>query len=148
MFTWTKNVVNSPYQDRKFSAYHQKWVKSRPAYPKILLSVLHTACWRIFRFFTRFFFCCCFCQCTINQSKQTKNVKGQFFYHSYCKNSVRTRTVSDTDALQNKHIMTLGWFILFTSAKVVLDYSPYFEKYACTSILLSSFRTNTVKYGQ
>ena len=44
--------------------------------------------------------------------------------------------------------MTLGKFILFTSAKVVLDQRPYFEKYARTSVQPANFRTSTVKYGR
>ena len=75
----------------------------RPAYPKILLSVsvLQTSCDRIFRFFPR---------CTTNQSKW-KCVKGQFFYHSSCKNSVWTYIFNYTDALQNWH--TMIWMPLF-----------------------------------
>ena len=44
--------------------------------------------------------------------------------------------------------MTPGRSILFTSAKVVLDQRPFFEKYAPTSALPANFHTNTVKYGQ
>ena len=75
---------------------------NRSAYPKILLSVLQTACIRIFRFLARFF-----CGYSTNQSKQ-KSVKGQFFFHSYCKNSVWTHIFNYTDAPQNWHTMTLG----------------------------------------
>ena len=55
-----------------------------------------------------------FCRCTTSQSKQN-SAKGQFFHHSSCKNSVSTHIFNYTDALH------LDDFILFTSAKVVLD---------------------------
>ena len=44
--------------------------------------------------------------------------------------------------------MTLGWSILLTSAKVVLDQRSYFEKYAHTSTLPADFRTDMIKYGR
>ena len=60
---------------------------SRLAYPKILLSVLRTACVRVFRFLSGFFGVGGGLDARpISQSK--KSVKGQFFYHSSCKNSV------------------------------------------------------------
>ena len=55
----------------------------RPAYPKILLSILRTAYVRIFRFLTRLF-----CGCTTNQSKQS-SVKG------ICSNIRLVRTVCE-----------------------------------------------------
>ena len=80
---------------------------------------------------------------TINQSKQ-KSVKGQFFYHSSCKNSyflmIQTHYKSST-------LLTLGRFILFTSAQVILEQRPYFEKYPRTPILPADFCTNMIKYG-
>ena len=54
------------------------------------------------------------CGCTTNQSKQN-SVKGQFFYHSSCKNSVCTHILNYTDVLHSDD------FILFTPAKVILD---------------------------
>ena len=56
-----------------------------------------------------------FLRCTTNQSKQN-SVKGQFCYHSSCKNSVWTHIFNYTDALHSDN------FILFTFAKVVLDW--------------------------
>ena len=107
----------------------------RPAYPKILLSVLQTD------FLPDFF--SFFLWNTINQSKQ-KSVKGQFFYHSSCKNSyflmIQTHYKSST-------LLTLGRFILFTSAQVILEQRPYFEKHPRTPILPADFCTNMIKYG-
>ena len=87
--------------------------KTRPAYPKILLSVLQTAYVCISRFLTGFF-----CGCTTYQPKQT-SVKGQFLYHSSCKNKMWTHILNYTYALHSDD------FILFTSAKVVLDRRPH-----------------------
>ena len=115
--------------------------------PRILLSVLQTACVRILRFLTGFFLFVFFSDAP-SISQDTKSVKGQFFYHSFCKNQVRTCIFNDIYALQNQHTMTLRRFILFTSALVVLDQRWYFEKYVHTSVLPANFHTNTVKYGQ
>ena len=82
-----------------------------------------------------------------HQSIKTKKCQRTIFYPSSCKNSVRTCIFNDADALQNQHTMTLRRFISFTSAKVVLDQRPYYEKNAHTSALLADFRTNMVKYG-
>ena len=67
-----------------------------------------------------------------HQSKQN-SVKGQFFYCSSCKKSVRTHIFSFTDALH------LHDFILFTSVKVVLDRRPQntFSKNNAPCVLLS-----------
>ena len=76
---------------------------TRPAYPKILLSLvsaLQTACVCIFWFLTGLF-----CGCTTNQPKQ-KSVKGQFFCHSSCKKSAWTHIFNHTDALQDWHTDT------------------------------------------
>ena len=77
---------------------------TRLAYPKIRLSVLQTACVHIFRSFTVSF---CFVLQMHHKSIKHKSVKGQFFYHPSCKNSVRTHIFNDTDALQNYHTTTL-----------------------------------------
>ena len=53
----------------------------------------------------------------INQSRWS-SVKGQFLYYSSCKNSVWTHIFNYTDTLHSDD------FILFTSAKVVLDRRP------------------------
>ena len=99
------------------SKYHQALLKSnvpcvllsdRPAYPQILLSVLLTAYVCIFRFLTGLFADAP----PINQN----SVKGKLFYHSYCKNRVRTHIFNYTDALHSDD------YILFTSAKVILDF--------------------------
>ena len=58
-----------------------------------------------------------FCGCTTNQSKWS-SVKGQFFYHSSCKNNVWIHIFNYT------HSLHLDNFILFTSAKVVPDWTP------------------------
>ena len=65
-----------------------------------------------FQIFERFFVC----GCTTNQSKRS-SVKGQFFYYSSCKNSVWTHIFNYTDAPHSEP----DDFILFTSAKVILD---------------------------
>ena len=79
-----------------------------------------------------------FCSCTTNQSKQN-SVKAQFFYHSSCKNSVSTHIFNYTDALHSDD------FILFVSAKVILDRGPQntFSKNNATCVLLSLMPTRS-----
>ena len=106
-FAVTRPTKTSPSElPGKFSTsthdHAKAFLQRRPAYPKMLLSVLPTACARIFRFWTGFFFFFFFFLAnapSINQSK--KSAKRQFFYHSTCKNNVRTRIFNDPDALQN-----------------------------------------------
>ena len=102
----------------------------RPAYPKMLLSVLRTAYVHIFRFFTRFFV-------YAPPINQNKSVKGQLFYHSSCKNSVWTHIPNYTDSLHSDD------FILFTSAKVVLHWRTQntFSKSNAPCVLLSLMLT-------
>ena len=71
---------------------------THPSIPKTIAdmptpkySALQTACAYIFRFWTRLF-----CGYTTNQSTQN-SVRGQFFYHSSCKNSVGTHIFNYTD---------------------------------------------------
>ena len=109
----------------------------RPAYPKILLSVLQTACVCIFRFMTRLFSLFClfgvfFGKCTTNQSKQKKCQRKMFL--SSFKNSVWTHIFN----YQSFWIRHLDASILFTSAKV-LDKRPQknFFKSNAPCVLLS-----------
>ena len=80
----------------------------RPAYPKTLLSVLQTACVRIFRFLTGClgFFFCLFLRMR-QQSIKSKKCQRKFFFHSSCKNSVWAHIFNYADALQNWHTLTL-----------------------------------------
>ena len=77
-----------------------------------------------------------FCGCTTYQSKRS-SVKGQFFYCLSCKNSVWTHIFNYIDALHSDD------FILFTSAKVVLDWRPHntFSKNNAPRVLLSLMPT-------
>ena len=68
----------------------------QPVFPKYFCQSSKQLVSRYFQIFDRIFIF----RCTINQLKQ-KSVKGQFFYHSSCKNSVRTRIFNDTDTPQN-----------------------------------------------
>ena len=69
-------ISGIPEISRNVASLQHVLHSTRPAYPQNLLSVLQTACVHIFRFWLIVFF---FCGCTTNQSKQQKNVKGQFF---------------------------------------------------------------------
>ena len=78
-----------------------------------------------------------FCRCTSNQSKQN-SVKGQLFYHSASKKQyVNSHLQFNTDTLLSDN------FILFTSAKVVLDRRPQntFSKHNELCVLLSLMPT-------
>ena len=125
---------------------------NRSAFPKILLSVLHTACVPTSRFLAGFF-------------GGAGGKKGGGGLHHQ---SIKTKTVSKDDfsfiqlvrtvseptfSMIQMHYKTTPllhsdslFFFFLTSAKVVLDQRPYFEKNVHTSILLANFRTNTVKH--
>ena len=94
-----------------------EWYLDRPAYPKILLSVLQTACVCIFRFLTGFLFY----GYTTNQSKQKKVSKDNFSIIHL----IRTVCELTLSTMQTHYRTGTLWhsdaFILFTSAKVVLD---------------------------
>ena len=70
--------------------------------------------------------------CSNNQSKQN-SVKGKFFYHSSCKNSMWTHIFNYTDTLHSDN------FILLISVKVVLDrrHQNTFSKNNTLCVLLS-----------
>ena len=66
-----------------------------------------------------------FCRCTTNQSKQN-SVKGQFFYHSSCKNCVNSH-------LQLYRRTTLGWlyFVYVRESCVRLKTTEHFLQKQC-----------------
>ena len=78
--------------------------------PKMLLSVLQTACVRTVRFLNGFFVDAQIPkQKTVKaQIPKQKTVKGHFFCHSSCKKCAWTHIFNHTDALQTWHTMTLG----------------------------------------
>ena len=86
-----------------------------------------------------------------HQSIKTKTVSKDDFSFIQL-----VRTVSEpTFSMIQMHYKTTPllhsdslFFFFLTSAKVVLDQRPYFEKNVHTSILLANFRTNTVKHRQ
>ena len=67
-----------------------------------------------------------------HQTVKTKECQRSIFYHSSCKNSVSTHIFNYTDTLHSDE------FILFTSAKVVLDQRPQntFSKNNAPCVLL------------
>ena len=74
-----------------------------------------------------------FCGCTTNQSEQN-SVKGQFFYHSASK-----KQCVNSHLQFNTHALHSDDFMLFMSAKVVLDQKPQntFSKNNASCVLLS-----------
>ena len=70
--------------------------------------------------------------CTTNESKQN-NVKGQFFYHSSCKNSVWTHIFNYTDVLENWHTMTLRiYFVHICWSRSWSKTAEHFLQKQCT----------------
>ena len=110
-----KSVVKTTLQPR-YSRCSRLQKTYRPAYPKILLSVLQGA----YPMSKLLYFLPDFLVFFVNapQIKTTttkkNSVKGQFVYHSSCMNSVWTHIFNYTDALQIRHTMTLGRLNLFT----------------------------------
>ena len=60
-----------------------------------------------------------------HQSVKTKQCQRSIFYHSSCKNSVWTHIFNNTDAVHLDDAVHSDNFILFTSAKVVLNQRPH-----------------------
>ena len=114
-------------------------IVNRPAYPKILLSVLQTFCVHIFRYLIGFLLLLLWMH---HQSNKTKKYQRTIFLSFTLKEQCKNLHFQ-----WYRHTTKLTHHDTPTSAKVVLDQRLYFEKYARTSALPADFHTNVVKYG-